>query len=178
MRPTDARLLADARRDPDAFRALYDRYARRIHAFFERRTGDREASLDLTAETFSKAWLARHTFRDLAGGSAGPWLFAIARRTLLASVEKRRLEHAARLRLGLMTEREAAEEEAPVWLEALADALAGLPPAQRQAVELRVVEDLSYEQVAAGLGCSPTAARIRVSRGLSGLRQALEGETP
>src|SRR5437762_11668544 len=134
--PTDARLLADARRSPDAFRTLYDRYARRIHLFFERRTRDREVSLDLTAETFARAWLARHTFRDLAGGSAGPWLFTIARRTLLATVEKRRLEHDARVRLGLMSEREAAEEEAPAWLAAVADALAALPPAQRQAVEL------------------------------------------
>ena len=176
--PTDARLLVDARRNPDAFRTLYDRYARRIHVFFERRTGDPDASLDLTAETFARAWLARHTFRDLAGGSAGPWLFTIARRILLASAERRRLESDARVRLGLLSEREAAEEEAPGWLEGLAEALAALPPAQRRAVELRVVDDLSYEQVAAGLGCSPMAARIRVSRGLSALRQAMEGEGP
>lgn len=91
-RQTDAQLLVAARTDAESFRVLYDRYAERAFAFFQRRTGNREASLDLTAETFARAWLGRERFRDLAGGSAGPWLFAIARRVLIASVELRRLE--------------------------------------------------------------------------------------
>jgi RNA polymerase sigma-70 factor (ECF subfamily) len=45
-------------------------------------------------------------------------------------------------------------------------AVDGLPAEQRDAVRLRVVEELSYEDVAAQLGCSPGAARTRVSRGL------------
>ena len=79
---TDAELIVSARNDPDAFRVLYDRYSGRVHAFLLRRTGDSDAALELVAETFAQAWTSRHRFRDLAGGSAGPWLFTIARRTL------------------------------------------------------------------------------------------------
>jgi DNA-directed RNA polymerase specialized sigma24 family protein len=81
---SDAELIFAAGKDPDQFRLLYDRYAERMHGFFWRRTGDREAALDLTAETFAQAWISKRRFRDLAGGSAGPWLFTIAKRLLIA----------------------------------------------------------------------------------------------
>jgi RNA polymerase sigma factor (sigma-70 family) len=175
-RRTDARLLFDAQLDPEAFRVLYDRYAVRVYSFFERRTRDHHASLDLTAETFARVWLSARRFRDQAGGTAGPWLFTIARRILLASVEKRRLESEARMRLGLLREREDAQDEPDQsWADAVEEALGALPPGQRDAVQLRVVDELSYDDLASGLGCSPTAARVRVSRGLSALRQAMEG---
>ena len=177
---SDAELLLRARKDPDAFRVVYDRYAGRMHAFLLRRTGDREAALELTAETFAQAWIGRHRFRDLAGGTAGPWLFAIARRTLVRSVSRRRLERSAleRLQVSLAAD---AVEVTPIeaWLDGLdtdvASALAALPPDQRQAVELRVVGDLPYGRIAERLGCSSVAVRIRVSRGLATLRSRLEG---
>jgi RNA polymerase sigma-70 factor (ECF subfamily) len=174
---TDAQLLAAARHDADAFHVLYGRYAQKTYAFFERRTHSREASLDLTSETFARAWLSRQRFRDLAGGSAGPWLFAIARRVLISSVEKNTLEFEARQRLGLLADRQPSSPEPEQgWLNDLTDGMEALPAGQRQAVELRVVHDLSYGQIAARLRCSQTAARIRVSRGLAALRQSMEGE--
>jgi len=170
-------LLEAALLDADAFHVFYERYAQKTCSFFERRTRSREASLDLTAETFARVWLGRAKFRDLADGSAAPWLFAIARRVLIASVERHALETRARERLGLTVEREpGGPEPEPAWLEDLAMAMDSLPPNHRQAVELRVVHDLSYGQLAAGLGCSETAARIRVSRGLAALRHAMGGE--
>jgi RNA polymerase sigma factor (sigma-70 family) len=176
-RRTDAQLLKAARVDADAFHVFYERYAQKTYSFFERRTRSREASLDLTAETFARVWLSRGKFRDLADGSAAPWLFAIARRVLIASVERHALETRARERLGLNVEREpGGAEPEPAWVEDLAVAMDSLPSSHRQAVELHVVHDLSYGQLAAGLGCSETAARIRVSRGLAALRHAMGGE--
>lgn len=173
---SDAGLLAAARNDPEAFRALYDRYSGRIHAFLARRTHDHHASLDLTAETFARAWIGRRRFRDRAGGSAGPWLFAIARNVLASSTEKGRLESGARMKLGILVERPE-DWEGAASVEGLGEAMADLPAGQRRALELRVLQGHAYGQVAKELGCSATAARIRVSRGLAALRQALEGGT-
>lgn len=74
---SDAKLLAAARDDPEAFRVLYDRYATRVHGYFANRTRDGDAAMDLTAETFAQAWFVRKRFEDRAKGSAGPWLFGI-----------------------------------------------------------------------------------------------------
>src|SRR6478672_378509 len=88
---TDAELIHAARTDAGAFRELYDRYAGRVHGYHLRRTRDLHAAHDLTAETFAQAWLARRRFRDRAGGSAGPWLFGIARNLVSQSVRRRRI---------------------------------------------------------------------------------------
>src|SRR3954465_14165585 len=99
---TDAALLREARSNPGAFRELYERHARPVYGFPLRRTRDEHAALDLTAETFAQAWLSRARFRDEAGGSAGPWLYGIARNLLAQSVRKRTIELGACERLGVL----------------------------------------------------------------------------
>jgi RNA polymerase sigma factor (sigma-70 family) len=176
MPPTDAELLAAAHTDAAAFRALYDRYAARVLRYHERRTSDEDAAHDLTAETFAQAWLARGRFRDEAGGSAAPWLFAIARHVLLASVRRRALEQRACRRLGLELSGTDVEPEER-WLDGLDEALADLPETQREAIRLRVEDDLDYDRVAASLGTTPEAARVRVHRGLAALRNRLSARS-
>jgi RNA polymerase sigma-70 factor (ECF subfamily) len=160
---SDAALLAAARSDPGAFRELYDRYAEPILGFHLRRCRDEDAAHELTAETFAQAWLARARFRDECGGSAGPWLYGIARNVLLVSVRRRTLEARARERLGMQVTPTTVSPQ-DEWLD---DTVDDLP----EAVRLRVVEELSYDEVAATLGTTPGAARVRVHRGLAALRK-------
>src|SRR3954470_8693337 len=178
---TDAELLQAARQDPQAFRELYERYATWMRSWFLRHTGSESAALDLTAETFAQAFGASRRFRDLADGSGAPWLFGIARNLLRQYHKHHRIETAARKRLGLplafaesedyerVDDRVAAAAMAP----ALAVAVDGLPAEQRRALELRVAEQLPYDEVAGRLGCSENAARLRVSRALRQLTLAL-----
>ena len=177
---TDAELIERARSDPAAFRTLYDRYAGRIHRYHLRRTRHEEAALDLTAETFAQAWVARLRFADAAGGSAGPWLYGIARHVLLVSVRRGRLEQRACQRLGVLEALDRpplAVEPQERWLEGLDEALADLPAAQRDALVLRVVADLGYDEIADHLSTTEEAARARVSRGLTTLRSQLTDPT-
>ena len=58
-------------------------------------------------------------------------------------------------------------------VEPLAAALAALPEAIRRAIELRVLDQLEYRAVAERLGCTEGAARVRVSRGLKQLFEAV-----
>jgi RNA polymerase sigma-70 factor (ECF subfamily) len=160
---SDAALLAAARSDPGAFRELYDRYAEPILGFHLRRCRDEDAAHELTSETFAQAWLARTRFRDECGGSAGPWLYGIARNVLLVSVRRRALEARARERLGMQVAPTTISPQ-DEWLD---DTVDDLP----EAVRLRVVEELSYDEVAATLGTTPGAARVRVHRGLAALRK-------
>lgn len=180
---SDADLLAAARTDPAPFRELYDRYAARLYAYHRRRSGADDAAHDLTAETFAQAWLCRSRFRDEAHGSAGPWLYAIARHVLWTSVRRRQLERRACERLGLLAGLERPGTAAPPderWLadlDGVDDLLAALPAAQRDAIRLRVVDDLGYDDVARSLSTTPAAARVRVHRGLATLRGTLADST-
>jgi RNA polymerase sigma-70 factor (ECF subfamily) len=54
--------------------------------------------------------------------------------------------------------------------------MAELPAGERDAVELRVIDGLPYDAVAAGLSTTEGAARVRVARGLGRLRQRLNGD--
>jgi RNA polymerase sigma-70 factor (ECF subfamily) len=175
----DAGLLREARRSSAAFRVLYDRHAARIHAFHLRRTGDRDAAHDLTAETFAQAWFFRERYVDHREGTIAPWLFGIARHVLAASVRQRRLERQASDRLHLEAASGAVAVD-DVWLagldEDLAAAIQDLPDGQRRAVELRVLADQAYDDVARELDCTPATARVRVHRGLATIRRRLTAD--
>ena len=172
---SDAELLRLSDGDGEAFGLLYDRHVESIFAWFRARVG--EPAADLTAEVFARAWLNRGRFRDEANGSAGPWLFGIAGNLYRDWLRRKCVETSARQRLGLPELEddpalERVEERLSLPADAL-EALARLRPADRDALELRFVEDRSYSEVASRLDCTPQAARLRVSRALRRLHMNL-----
>jgi RNA polymerase sigma factor (sigma-70 family) len=177
---TDAQLIALARDDPEALAELYLRYRERLYRWFRLRLPEAAAS-ELTAELFAQVALGLKRFRDEADGSAAPWLYGIARNLVRRYYERGRIEETGRRRLGLPIRSyeqdfEAIEERirASQLQGDLESALGSLPKPQRDALELRIVGELPYQEVATTLGCSETAARIRVMRALSKLGRLLE----
>jgi RNA polymerase sigma factor (sigma-70 family) len=168
--------------DDAAFSALYRETAQDLVVFFVRRTYDAEAAADLMAETFARAFLGRRRFRGSTREEARAWLFGIARRRFAMYVRRGKAEQKALRRLGLerpqLVEGEYARIEELAGLDAVRSTLAGLldelAPAQRRALELRVVRELPYPDVANQLGISEQAARARVSRALRALGSALD----
>ena len=178
---TDADLIRDAGSDAAAFGALYERHALTVYWWCRRRL--EWAAADLTAETFAQAWLSRERFHDRRDGSALPWLLGIARNVLRETVRHDRVETRARERLGLPLDLAADEGYTAVEQRlsprvALAAALDNLPDHERDALELRVLDELSYDEVAERLAIRPAAARLRVSRALRRLTLATEREEP
>jgi RNA polymerase sigma-70 factor (ECF subfamily) len=66
-----------------------------------------------------------------------------------------------------------AVQQPPDGLESFEALIGALPHRARTALGLRYVEDLSYEDIARRLGCSPEAARQRVSTAVRTLRRRL-----
>lgn len=175
---TDAELLRDSA-DGAAFASFYRRHVSTVYGWFQRRL--EWAASDLTAETFAQAWLSRRRFRDERDGSALPWLLGIARNVLRDSARRDRIETKAREKLGLPLDLAADDgythvEERLSPRQALADAFEGLPDHERQALELRVIDELPYPEVADRLAIRPAAARLRVSRALRRLAAATPEE--
>jgi len=178
---SDAELVREARRDPDALGELYRRHVERLHSWLRSQVSP-QIACELTAETFAQAALSLRRFEDRGAGSASPWLFGIAKNLLHRYYERERVDRRARRRLGMrepthdleldrVEERDRAERMTPT----LVAALATLPPGQRRALELRVIEELPYDEVASSLSCSEGAARIRVTRALGSLSERLKG---
>jgi RNA polymerase sigma-70 factor, ECF subfamily len=161
--------------DEAAFAELYDRHAPPLAAWLRRRS-DPDTAQELLAETFAEAWCVRRRFKP-ERGSARAWLFGIAQHLLFGYYRRLEVEDRARRKLGVAALEPAVFDEADARLDAaalraeLAAGLAGLPEGTRDAVLLRVVEQLDYDELARRLGCSSPAARLRVSRGLRELRR-------
>src|SRR5215472_12999012 len=178
-RTSDAELLRAG--TADGFEEVYDRHAPQVLAWARSRVGEHAA--DLTAEVFARAWLARSRFRPQSDASALPWLLGIARNVLRESLRKRRVEDAARRRLGMP--RLLAQDPA---LDAIHDrrslseserqVLGSLSERDRELLRLRVIEERPYRDIAVRLRCTPQAARHRVSRLLRQLQYTLGGQQP
>jgi RNA polymerase sigma-70 factor (ECF subfamily) len=181
---TDAQLIREARDDPDAFAELYLRHRTALYRWLRTRATEPVAA-ELTAETFAQAALGLKRFRDEADGSAAPWLFGIAKNLVRRFYEAQRVETRARKRLGMPVSSydldldELDDRADAAGLEpALASAVGDLPAGQREALELRVLQERDYRDVAASLGVSEVAARLRVMRALGALSRRLKGVTP
>lgn len=138
--------------------------------------------MDLTSETFAQAYMSRHRFRGRTEEQASAWLYRIASRQLSRYFRRSVVERRALRRLGIEPPRLSEDEQ--VRLEELSGTagfraivraeLEQLSPPQREALTLRVVQELPYSEVADRLGISEEAARARVTRGLKALAAGLQ----
>ena len=179
---SDTELLVDACRDPEAFGEYYTRNVRSMITYFWSRTRDHDVTSDLVAETFAAA-LAGVERYDPAKGNPRQWLYGIANNQLKRLWRSKRVSSNARQRLQLQTPPTATTgweevEAADARLDAdrLAQALARVSAKSREAVRLRIIEQLDYTAIGHQLRCKPVTARSLVFRGLRHLKE--EFDTP
>jgi RNA polymerase sigma-70 factor (ECF subfamily) len=167
--------------DPEGFLPFYQAEAEAVLMFLTRRTLDGELALELTAETFAQAWLGWPRVRTDSEEEMRAWLFTIARRQLGRYLRRGHAQRDALQRLGMRTpvahEDDLAAIEAAAGVEAVRPELAAelerLTSDQRDALQLRVIEEMPYEEVAVRLGISEPTARARVSRALRAMQRSL-----
>lgn len=179
-RAEDFALLERARDgDRAAFASLVGRHNRALASLVRQRGGPRAPVEDIVQETFARALTHLPGFRrrssfltwtaTIALNLATDWGRKERRRARLApraDVEQDDVAHGDACAADLAQRREDAEIARA--------ALDALPTSLRLAVTLRVVEDLSYEEVAMRLAAPVPRVRTWVSRGLERLRRKLE----
>jgi RNA polymerase sigma factor (sigma-70 family) len=181
--PTDEKLLHDTPENPEAFGIFYRRHVDAVLSFFRVRTGDPELAADLMAETFAAALIAAPRFKPRKEPAVA-WLFTIARRKLIDSWRRGRVEDAARRKLGL--EPIELDDGGLARIDAMVDEqldpkplvqlMQRLPEDQREALRLRVIDEHDYPEIAQRLECSEAVVRQRVSRATRSLRALREDE--
>lgn len=178
---TDAALWARATAgDGEAFTALYDRYADRVHSYCFRRTASVTSAQDLNSVVWLEAWRGRDKAELHEDGSLAPWLFGIARNVIRNSERSTRRHRAALDRLpdplhepdhaDLVSERLDDERRMAEVLAAVAE----LPQREQDVLTLVAWADLGHAEVAAALGISVGTVKSRLSRARARLRRGDE----
>ena len=170
MRDDEQLVVAALAGEVTAFAALVDGHRARVLAVVERMLGD-EAE-DVVQEALLRAYLGLSELRDPV--RFGAWLCGIALNVAKMRLRRRALETRvvteAMSNGGRFHDREA--------LSVLRDAIDALPAGQRDAVVMHYVEGLSCEEIAALVGTSPGAIRVRLHRAREELRGELGALAP
>ncbi len=161
--------------DRPAFAALVAEYWPRLYRWLHQMTHDRHAAEDLAQEAFLKAFANLHRFQ--AGTNFRAWLFRIAHNTLS---NQRRASAGRRDPLpDEVASHAPGPEQSAIGREDLARleaAVRALPADFREALLLRVNEDLSFRDIAAVLSTTEETARWRVFKARQKLLERLEPE--
>ena len=158
------------------FSAVYDEHLDRVYGFFAYRMRTRADVEDLTQQTFERALKAWPRY-DPARAGAATWLIVIARNLL---VDHLRADHGARQQsLDHLDDGHAAlvdrEQRMDLGLEPeLEQALAILPPREREVIALRFGGELTGPEIAAATGLSGANVQQILSRSLRRMRAAIE----
>ena len=158
---------------PLDFDALYRGARDDVYAYVVTLLRSRSAAEDVTAQAFERAFRKARTY-DPAKGGPRAWLFGIARNAALD--ELRRGKRIATLVAEPADAAATPDEAAERALEraAVRNALAGLPPRDREIVALKFHAGLDNAEIAAVLGVSASNAGTQLHRAMTKLRRSLD----
>ena len=175
-REVDQQLVERAQRgDKQAFELLVSKYQRKLARLLSRFIRDATEVEDVTQEAFIKAYRALPTFRGdsafytwlyrIGINTAKNYLVAMGRRapttTDFDSDEAENFEDGDQLRDLNTPENELMSRQVA---ETVNQTLEELPEELRTAITLREIEGLSYEEIAAAMGCPIGTVRSRIFR--------------
>jgi len=143
------------------FEALYRRYAADVFRFALYLGGDRAEAEDVASETFVRAWVTRDRLRL---PTVKAYLFTIARN--LHRQGWRGRTRRADLDFEMLDPGPGPEEQAAARarLDRVLAALQQVPEVDRAALLMRAQDGMSYDEIAAALGISVVAAKVKVHR--------------
>ena len=180
---TDREVLQKAAKDQGYLPILVQRYRIPLYNFVFRFVGDRETAEDVVQETFLRC--LRHSHQFPAIEQVSTWLYTIAGN--LAKTELRRRKRWHWIPIGPSEEEERSAFYEPVdggqlpgeqtdthhVRSAVVDAIDQLPDEFREAVLLRDLNGLSYEDIGKILNCPVGTVKSRVNRGRLRLQKKL-----
>ncbi|MGQ9803293.1 MAG: RNA polymerase sigma factor [Anaerolineae bacterium] len=174
----ERQLVEQAKRDPEAFGLLYERYVAQIYRYLYYRTGNPQDAEDLTARTFYRALehLPRYQERGLPFTT---WLYRIAHNIVVNWQRDRRRRPVVALDrvvtyAGAEGDPQGALEEQEDR-EQLLRAFRRLSPERQTLLILKFVEGMSNAQIGAIMGRSEAAIKSLYHRTLLELKRNLEG---
>jgi RNA polymerase sigma-70 factor (ECF subfamily) len=154
-----------------ALEEIYEAAAGRIFGLALWRTGSRDDACDVVQEVFVRLVEQGERLRKVKKPKA--WVLTVAHRVAVdATRRRRRLEPLESCRF---LESTSADADRELDAERAGSLLAGLPPAQREAVYLRHFADCTFAEIGRVTGVPTFTAASRYRLGISKLRELMEG---
>ncbi|MFN8517405.1 MAG: sigma-70 family RNA polymerase sigma factor [Chloroflexia bacterium] len=175
----DALLDAIRRRDEEAIAALYDRYGRLAFGLAYRVVGERNAAEDVVQEAFLSIWRRAGSF-ETTRGSVRTWVLSIVhhraidrlRGTAGRTRQDAPIDDFERV---LAIDDPWREVSQVIQRESLQKAIATLPDAQRQAVELAYFDGYTQQEIATRMEVPVGTVKGRLRLAMQRLRSLLAG---
>lgn len=185
--------INQGRKVEENFRLIVDWHYAQICRFFQRQGEKLEDATELTQNTFISVYKGLKEFRGES--SFKTWLFSIAKNVLRDEQEKRRARKRQGITLSLdqNSQTDSPEDSPPLAnqiadtspdplkavlrkekLEKLREAMQQLPEKMRYCAELRVIGDLSYQQIAELMGIEVNTVKAHLFTAKKNLRERLE----
>jgi len=173
-RMDDDALVEAARRDREAFGALYDRYVEPIYAYIARRTGDAAQAEDIAATVWERALMSIERY-EVRGVPFAAWLYRIAGNQIANHQRHERILRFIPLlpAHGAATRARDSEDER----EVVRAALAALSTADREILSLCYFTGLTPPEIADVLACNVAAVHKRLHRARARMRRRLEEDS-
>lgn len=167
-------MLAYIEDDMEAFELLYNRHKGRVLGFLLGRLRDRSEAEDVFQAVFTKLHRKRQQYRPEIPFL--PWLFTLARNTLIDHVRKREAEGKHVTVSAEAVESYAAPVSDSSPINTAVAELSRLNQSQRQALELRFNQGLSFAEIAEQMHTSADNSRQMISRAIRKLRSLMVGK--
>ena len=181
----DELLIRRAQRgDADAFEQLLLEHQKNVYNLCYRMAGNPDDAMDLSQETFLRAWRCLDQYQFASAFST--WLYRLCSNICIDFLRRRRRKQTVPLTFedadgeeqtyAVPDAQPLPEEQVELKLtrETLAAAMAQLLPEHRAVLQLRVVNEMSYEQIADVLDIQIGTVKSRLSRARNQLKKILE----
>jgi RNA polymerase sigma-70 factor, ECF subfamily len=155
--------------DLQAFQILYQRHAGKIFGFIKNRVKKDERARDVFQEVFLKMHRSKHLYNQTL--PVLPWIFTLTKNVLIDNVRKEKLI------VDLNVEELPAPQANRKLQEEVLPHLSKLPMDQKVAVQMRYVEDKTFEDIAKVLDTTELNVRQMISRGIRRLRNIIGGDS-
>ena len=162
--------------DEAAFAELLELHAPRLLLFAQRML---QSSPESVADVTQEIWIAiyRALPRLLDVSKFRPWAFRIARDRIYREYRRRKLPAWPADEAQLAEAPESAELDSTIDREELHRCLQVISPEHREALVLRFLEEMSYEEIAHATNSSMGTVRSRIHYGKEAFKKAWKGKT-
>ena len=151
--------------DQQAFEYLFTRYRDALMRLFEQRLEEKTMASDLLQETFIKVYLHINDYSK--NYTLGQWVYSIARNTLVDHLRRKSGDVSLDERFRAPLATSPSPEESVIINQTRAhfyNALEELTPEYRQVIEMRFLEEYSYEEIAEKLGRPLNTIKTQIRR--------------